>query len=106
MTGELGVLGRIVARTKERVGERKAHVPLEQLLATSAPLPAHRAFAHAVSKIKVNVIAEFKRRSPSRGAIREDLAPEDVAVGYEAAGAAALSVLTDEDFFGGSGQDL
>jgi indole-3-glycerol phosphate synthase len=54
----------------------------------------------------VNVIAEFKKRSPSRGAIREDLHPVHVAQGYEIAGAAALSVLTDGPFFGGCLEDL
>lgn len=104
--GELGVLGEIVARTRERVAERKARLPLDQLLASAPPTPARRAFAHAISRIQVNVIAEFKRRSPSRGAIREDLAPDEVAVAYEAGGAAALSVLTDEEFFGGRADDL
>ena len=104
--GELGVLGEIVARTRERVQERKAALPLEQLLASAPPVPSHRAFAQALSRVSVNVIAEFKRRSPSRGTIREDLAPDDLAVAYEAAGAAALSVLTDQDFFGGSAEDL
>jgi indole-3-glycerol phosphate synthase len=104
--GELGVLGEIVARTRERVLERKAALPLDQLLASTPQAFAHRAFGHALSRVSVNVIAEFKRRSPSRGTIREDLAPDDLAVAYEAAGAAALSVLTDQDFFGGSPEDL
>jgi indole-3-glycerol phosphate synthase len=103
--GELGVLGEIVARTRERLRERQALVPLEQLLA-SAPAAPRRAFGHVLTRAQVNVIAEFKRRSPSRGIIREDLEPDDVAVSYEAAGAAALSVLTDQDFFGGSPDDL
>jgi indole-3-glycerol phosphate synthase len=104
--GELGVLGEIVARTRERVRERKAAVPLEQLLASAPPATSHRAFGHALSRVSVNVIAEFKRRSPSRGLIREDLAPEDLAGAYETAGAAALSVLTEEDYFAGSLEDL
>jgi indole-3-glycerol phosphate synthase/phosphoribosylanthranilate isomerase len=54
----------------------------------------------------VNVIAEFKRRSPSRGLIRDDLHPVNAAQAYEVAGAAALSVVTEEQFFGGSLEDL
>jgi indole-3-glycerol phosphate synthase len=104
--GELGALGEIVARTRERVRERKAALPIDQLLASTPQAPSHRAFGHALSRASVNVIAEFKRRSPSRGTIREDLAPDDLAVAYEAAGAAALSILTDQDFFGGSPEDL
>ncbi len=52
------------------------------------------------------VIAEIKRRSPSRGDLAIDLVPGDMAKAYEAGGAAALSVLTDQEFFGGSPQDL
>jgi len=104
--GELGVLGEIVARTRERVRERKAALPLEQLLASAPPATSHRAFGHAISRVSVNVIAEFKRRSPSRGTIREGLAPDEVAIAYENAGAAALSVLTEEDYFAGSLEDL
>jgi indole-3-glycerol phosphate synthase len=104
--GEMGVLGEIVARTRERVRERKAALPLDQLLMSTPAAPTHRAFAHVLTRVSVNVIAEFKRRSPSRGTIREDLNPDDLAMAYEGAGAAALSVLTDQDFFGGSMDDL
>ena len=102
-----GVLGRIVMRTRERVEERRRELPLQRLQG-SAPTPggARRSFAAALGKPGVNVIAEFKRRSPSRGVIREDLHPVRVAQAYEIGGAAALSVLTEEQFFGGSLEDL
>jgi indole-3-glycerol phosphate synthase/phosphoribosylanthranilate isomerase len=102
-----GVLGRILARTRERVDERRREFPLRRLQG-SAPTPggARRSFAAALGRPGVNVIAEFKRRSPSRGVIREDLHPVKVAQAYEVAGAAALSVLTEEQFFGGSLDDL
>jgi indole-3-glycerol phosphate synthase len=103
-----GVLGRIVARTRERVQERRKEFPLSRLQG-SAPTPggARRSFAAAVSRPgQLNVIAEFKRRSPSKGVIREDLHPVKVAQAYEVAGAAALSVLTEEQFFGGTLDDL
>lgn len=55
---------------------------------------------------RVKIIAEFKRRSPSLGILRDDLLPADVARRYERGGACAISVLTDEEYFGGSIDDL
>ncbi len=104
---ELNVLGRILARTRERVNEKRRELPLERILSASPTPGARRAFAEAVSRPShVNIIAEFKRRSPSGGIIREDLHAVRVAQGYEIGGAAALSILTEEVFFGGSLDDL
>lgn len=102
-----GILGRIVARTRERLLVRRRELPLERILA-AAPTPSgRRHFAAALARPDhVNVVAEFKRRSPSRGIIREDLHPVRVAQAYEIAGAVALSVLTEEQFFGGQLDDL
>jgi indole-3-glycerol phosphate synthase len=96
------VLDAILARTRERVAEERRTRPFETLRDAARQAAAPRPFASALaSGGRVNVIAEYKRRSPSRGAIREDLAARDVGRRYEQAGAAALSVLTDEEFFGG-----
>lgn len=102
-----GVLGRIVAYTRESVAERKRNQPLEHVLA-SAPTPgARRSFGRAIGREdRCGLIGEFKRRSPSRGVLREDLHPVNVAQAYEVAGAAALSILTEERYFGGSLDDL
>ncbi len=98
----LGVLDTILARTREAVVREKARRPLDGRHPDVASAPGVRPFAAALSRPgEMRVIAEHKRRSPSRGAIREDLEPADVARRYAAAGAAALSVLTDEPFFGG-----
>ncbi len=68
--------------------------------------PARRDFAGALRRPGMSLIAEFKRRSPSRGDIRAGADPTLVARAYQAAGAAAMSVLTDARFFGGSLEDL
>ncbi len=101
-SGEGTVLDGILARTRERVAAERQRRPLAQVVSAAQQAPAARPLAPALSrKDRFNVIAEHKRRSPSRGAIREDLAAGDVARRYEQAGAAALSVLTERDFFGG-----
>ncbi|MGO9888543.1 MAG: indole-3-glycerol phosphate synthase TrpC [Solirubrobacteraceae bacterium] len=100
----------IVAATREEVARRREAVPPASLEEAGAARRAEdepmRGFAEALARPGLSVIAEHKRRSPSAGLIREDLALEDVVRAYERGGAAALSILTEGPSFGGSLDDL
>ena len=100
------ILDTILARKQEEVAERRERVSLFELKARLASAPPVRGFAAAVeAKIAAGlpaVIAEVKKASPSKGVIRADFHPAEIARSYEAGGAACLSVLTDIDFFQGS----
>ena len=100
------VLDRIVARKVEEVAERRARVGLTELEALAKQADAPRGFARALreraARREAAVIAEVKKASPSKGVIRADFRPADIARSYQAGGAACLSVLTDIDFFQGA----
>lgn len=99
------ILDQIVETKKQEVAQRKTQTPLEKLQETIATLGRPRNFFHAVSKEPggkaLNLIAEVKKASPSAGVIRADFDPVKIAQTYAAAGADALSVLTDEKYFQG-----
>ena len=100
------ILKRIIRRKQEEISERMAHYPpaaLTEALAEAGPV---RGFADALERRiaagQAGVIAEIKKASPSKGVIREDFRPAEIAVSYQRGGATCLSVLTDADFFQGS----
>jgi indole-3-glycerol phosphate synthase len=99
-----GTLGRIVSETHRRVAElKRRRQRLEAAAVERTPAPP---FAGALRRSDVAVIAELKRRSPSRGDINVDLSPGSRAAAYHSGGAAAISVLTEPRHFGGSSADL
>ena len=101
------VLEKIVARKREEVAASKRLLDTPSLAARLADAPPVRDFFAAVSAPgAIRLIAEFKRQSPSAGEIRPGATVEEVVRGYVAAGASALSILTDRAGFGGSLEDL
>jgi indole-3-glycerol phosphate synthase len=102
----MNVLEDIIERTCELVAQRRLDVPLGRLEAEIATRGEPRPFAETLSRPAISVIAEHKRRSPSAGVLREGAGVRDVVQAYERGGAAALSVLTEADHFGGSLEDL
>jgi indole-3-glycerol phosphate synthase len=98
----MNVLDTIVAHKREEVAAAKRARPVNSLTVSHPP----REFQGALRAPSLSVIAEIKRRSPSKGSIRENLNPADLARTYRDAGAAAISCLTDQRFFGAEPDDL
>ena len=95
------ILDKIIDTKKEEVAHLKRIRPLQELKHAIADLPSPGNFHEAIRGRECAIIAEVKRRSPSKGTLREDFDPIRIALLYEENGAAAVSVLTDRTFFGG-----
>lgn len=98
-----GILDKILARKREEVAELKSRLSPDELRKRAATAPDQPSLVEAIARPGApHLIAEVKKASPSKGLIRADFDPVAIARAYEAGGAAALSVLTDRDFFQGS----
>lgn len=102
----MSVLEDIIAGVRADLAEREAAMPLEELKKRAAKAPEPRNAMAALKEPGIGVIAEVKRRSPSKGKLADILDPAALAADYAAAGARAISVLTEQRRFGGSLSDL
>lgn len=99
----MSMLAQIISHKRMEVEDRKQEVSLSILKAKLTDMGKTRSFKEAISKPGgINLIAEIKKASPSRGALSDDFDPVELARVYEENGAAAISVLTDEKFFQGN----
>ncbi len=104
--GQADILERIVAARRQALVQAKKTTPAAKLEERAAAAPPPRSFANALRRDGLNVIAELKKASPSRGLLRPGYNPAALAPALEAAGTCALSVLTEPEFFQGSLEDL
>lgn len=106
----MDLLSQIIVSKRRRIEAVKGVTPLERLHQmaeeTRTLARRHALLAAFKNNVSISIIAEFKRRSPSKGVIRENADAAATARGYESGGAAAISVLTEEDYFEGSLADL
>lgn len=101
------ILDRIIANKRQEVAQAKINVPVEELKkAGYYTRPALSLKQRLLAEGGSGIIAEFKRKSPSKGEIHPGASVEKMTAGYSYHGAAGISVLTDTDFFGGSREDL
>ena len=96
------ILDKIIATKRVEIKAAREARPLKELLAELNAAPPRRDFFSALNRDGIQLIAEVKKASPSRGIIRADFDPVHIAQAYERAGAACVSVLTDRDYFQGS----
>lgn len=103
----MNILDKIIAYKQKEVAEKSSLIPvklLERSTYFESKIVSMKSYISDPEKS--GIIAEFKRKSPSKGIINGAVSPEKVSIGYMQAGASALSILTDSEFFGGSNQDL
>jgi indole-3-glycerol phosphate synthase len=104
---KMNILDKIIEQKHKEVAERKSLYPvklLEQSIFFSSPTVSLKKYVQR--RDKSGIIAEIKRKSPSKGIINASVSIERTSIGYMQAGASALSILTDKEFFGGSSDDL
>lgn len=102
----MNILDKIIRDKHVEVGLKKSLIPVSQLENSVLFERQTMSLATALSKSKTGIIAEHKRRSPSKSVINQNTNIQDVAKGYETAGVCGMSVLTDGKYFGGSLDDL
>lgn len=100
------ILSEIIENKRIEIIEDKKVLPLSDLKELVKNLPPTRSMKESISKSRTGIISEFKRRSPSKGWIKEDAKTVDIVPEYEKAGAAAVSILTDTKYFGGEIEDI
>ena len=100
------ILDEILANKRTEVAARQAREPESEVARRAASAPRPRDFLGALQAPGVSIIAEIKRQSPAKGALRLDMDAPTMAATYAEAGAACVSVLTDEKYFKGSDADL
>lgn len=105
------ILAEIIAHKKTEIERQKQAVSMQQLREQATRMlqdgtAVRRSMKRSLAASPTGIISEFKRRSPSKGWIKEEARAEEIPAAYEAAGAAAISILTDEKFFGGTLHDI
>ncbi len=100
------ILSEIIAHKRKEVELQKQAISIEQLSEGIDDLLPARSMKQAIASSPTGIIAEFKRRSPSKGWIKENARPEEIVPAYAVSGASAVSILTDEMFFGGTLRDI